>query len=333
MTSKIKSMAKTIVTLLIPDSVALLFAQWSRWYMRNAPSNNYIFYLGKRFLWTVLLKPVVNWRDFSTFGSTKFGVSYNVRFPDFIQQMIYYFGVWEPPITRIMQQCLSEGSIFVDVGANIGYNSCLASKLVGTTGRVHAIEASPSIFATLLENIALNKAENITPYSKAVYDRETKISLYKGPISNIGYSTTSQHRARRDDLHEEAAVIAQPLQMIVPAADLYEARLIKIDVEGAEWFVINGIRDHLGRFSSKTEWLIELNPTEIREQGGDVDVIVKLFTNAGYKLYMVENKYDVGWYIKESDCYGTRRLGELLSPAPRTIRTQVDIFFTKHVYT
>ena len=121
--------------------------------------------------------------------------------------------------------------------------------------------------------------------------------------------------------------------MIVPAADLYEARLIKIDVEGAEWFVINGIRDYLGRFSSKTEWLIELNPTEIREQGGDVDVIVKLFTNAGYKLYMVENKYDVGWYIKESAYYGTRRLSELLSPAPRTIRTQVDIFFTKHVYT
>ncbi len=333
MTSKIKSAAKTIIALLIPDFVAMRLAQWSCWYMRNASSKNFIFYLGKRFLWSILLKPVVNWRDFSTFGSTKYGVSYKVRFPDFIQQMIYYFGVWEPPITKIMQQCLSEGKIFVDVGANIGYNTCLAAKLVGTTGRVHAIEASPSIFVALLENIALNKAQNIATYNKAVYDRETKISLYKGPASNIGYSTTSQHRAKRDDLSEEAAVIAQPLHMIVPAADLYEARLIKIDVEGAEWFVINGIREHLDRFSSTTEWLIELSPTEIREQGGDVDVIVKLFTNAGYKLYVVENRYDIGWYIKESDCYATRRLSEFLLPAPSIIRTQVDVLFTKHVYT
>lgn len=280
----------------------------------------------------MLLRPVVNWRDFSTFGSTKFGITYNVRFPDYIQQMIYYFGVWEPPITRIMQQCLSEGSIFVDVGANIGYNTCLASKLVGTTGRVHAIEASPSIFVTLLENIALNKAGNIATYNKAVYDREAKISMYKGPTSNIGYSTTSQHRARRDDLSKEATVIAQPLHMIVPAADLYEARLIKIDVEGAEWFVINGIRDHLDRFSSKTEWLIELNSTEIQEQGGDVGILVKLFTDVGYNIYVVENKYDIGWYIKESDCYATRPLSEFLSSAPQIIRTQVDVLFTKHVY-
>ena len=326
-------MAKTIVALLIPDSVAVLLARWSRGYMLNTTSNNFIFYLGKRLLWTILLKPVVNWRDFSTFGSTKFGVSYNVRFPDFIQQMIYYFGVWEPPITRIMQHCLSEGNIFVDVGANIGYNTCLASKLVGTSGRVHAIEASPSIYAALLENIALNNAGNITTYNEAVYDRETTISLYKGPARNIGYSTTSQHRARRDDLSEEATVIAQPLQMIVPETDLYAARFIKIDVEGAEWFVINGIRDNLDRFSSETEWLIELSPTEIQEQGGNVDVIVNLFTNAGYNLYVVENRYDIGWYIKDSGNYATRRLSEFLSPAPRVIRTQVDILFTKHLYT
>jgi FkbM family methyltransferase len=332
MIPRTKLRINSVVAQLFPDPIARWCARRARGYFHSVSSNHPVHFFAKRLIWATVLRPLVNWRSFATQGQTDLGITYSLQFPDFIQQMIYYFGVWEPSVTRIMQQCLSEGDTFVDVGANIGYNTCLASKLVGSAGHVHAIEASPSIFLTLLNNIALNKAGNIVTYNKAVYDRDTEIRLFKGPPRNIGYSTTSQHRAHRDALTEEACIPAQPLQKIVPATDLYTARLIKIDVEGAEWFVVRGIIDSLDRFDTRTEWLIELNPSEIREQGGDVDTLVDSFKRAGYHLYIVENRYDVRWYIKHSDSYSKLTLHDLLLPAPQFIRTQVDVLFTKQFY-
>jgi hypothetical protein len=49
---------------------------------------------------------------------------------------IYYFGVWEPNITRWIVRRLASGDMFIDVGANVGYYSLLASKLVGESGSV-----------------------------------------------------------------------------------------------------------------------------------------------------------------------------------------------------
>src|SRR5678815_1717828 len=50
---------------------------------------------------------------------------------DLIQGMILYFGVWEPDVSRVIERTLSPGDVFVDVGANIGYDTLLASSRVG----------------------------------------------------------------------------------------------------------------------------------------------------------------------------------------------------------
>jgi hypothetical protein len=64
---------------------------------------------------------------------------------DVIQRYIFYFGVWEPMISHVTEQMLHKGDVYVDVGANIGYCSLLASNCVGGSGRVVSIEASPTI--------------------------------------------------------------------------------------------------------------------------------------------------------------------------------------------
>ena len=60
-------------------------------------------------------------------------------------------------------QTISKGDTVIDVGANIGCFSILASRLVGPTGRVIAIEPEPSTHERLLKNIELNQATNIKP--------------------------------------------------------------------------------------------------------------------------------------------------------------------------
>ena len=92
------------------------------------------------------------WRPFETTARTREGLRMQIRCPDQIQERIYLFGIWEPAITRFVKGRLKPGDLFVDIGANVGYYSLLAAKLVGSEGQVIAIEASPTIARKLEQN-------------------------------------------------------------------------------------------------------------------------------------------------------------------------------------
>ena len=65
--------------------------------------------------------------------------------PDLIQMYLYVFGVWEPDLAAYIRSRLNEGDVCVDVGANIGFDTLIASRKVGPSGGVVAIEASPLV--------------------------------------------------------------------------------------------------------------------------------------------------------------------------------------------
>ena len=64
----------------------------------------------------------------------------------------------DPTISGLIKMILRPGMTFVDAGANIGYFTLLASRIVGKTGRVFAIERDPANLSILLANIERNKA-------------------------------------------------------------------------------------------------------------------------------------------------------------------------------
>ena len=64
-------------------------------------------------------------------ATTFFGAKLRCSTDDLIQRMILHFGVWEPDVSRVIEQNLKSGDVFVDIGANIGYDTLLASARVG----------------------------------------------------------------------------------------------------------------------------------------------------------------------------------------------------------
>src|SRR5688500_12119737 len=75
--------------------------------------------------------------------------------PSLLEPIGFYLlvdGVYEPEVINFVLNHLMSGSVFVDIGANIGVFTIPASKKVSSTGRVIAIEASPSIFPYLQQN-------------------------------------------------------------------------------------------------------------------------------------------------------------------------------------
>lgn len=225
-----------------------------RFYIRYSPCT-----LGRELIWKCLIERYnLSWAGHYVTVSTIFGKKLRLTVPDLVQKYLYFFGVWEPYITQYMERNLSPGDTFIDIGANIGYHSILASTLVGDRGKVFAIEASPSNYELLKENIALNNIKNVNMYQVAVHNKQTFLNIYKDK-RNIGRNTTCFERAEKRGHSLEAMVRAAPLAEIVGEENTLSARIIKIDVEGDERSVVDGIVGLLSDFSSETEWLIEVD--------------------------------------------------------------------------
>lgn len=87
----------------------------------------------------------------------------------------------EPIQTAVFKSRLKKKMRVVDIGANIGYYTLLAARLVGRKGQVFAFEPTPYTIRILRENIKLNKLRNILLSDKAVSDRSGKRKFFMGP--------------------------------------------------------------------------------------------------------------------------------------------------------
>jgi len=215
---------------------------------------------------------------------------------------------------------LAPGDVFIDVGANIGYYTLLASKLVGELGLVVAIEPSPTIFNTLKNNLALNKARNIRLVNMAVSDRPQVLRLFRGPEWNVGLTTTVE----KSSFKLEGEVIAEPLSDILKPEEIQKARLVKIDVEGAEWAVAAGMGSILNSCRHDIEIVIEVDPRYLALQGKCPDDVLQIFLNAGFRAYSLESEYQTELYLQAQQTK-TRRPRRVRNP----IQDETNIVFSR----
>jgi FkbM family methyltransferase len=223
-------------------------------------------------------------------GESAFGATFNCRLPDMIQTYIHLFGIWEPDVTAFVARRLKPGDAFIDVGANVGYFSLLASRLVGDGGSVAAIEAAPAIHEQLVENLALNGSPpNIRTINMAASRERGTLQLFRGPMHNRGLTSTVQHRG----MQPETAVEAAPLGELLTTEEIERTRLIKIDVEGGEDGVLAGMLPLLDRLPPDVELLVELSPTwwDGASRALEPREVLRPFVEAGFNVYELDNNY------------------------------------------
>lgn len=318
---------KSLVMHLVPRPLVTGLAWMVRLYTRWAPMP-----FGKR---AIVLGESV-FRIFDTFRieadvETTFGARMHVRFPDVSQKAIFFCGFREPVITAFLQHRLERGDVFIDIGANIGYYTCLAARLAGPEGQVHAIEPSPPLVGIVEANARLNNAMNVTVHPVAVMDRAGMLTVTLGPERSLGRTTVLEADVT-PTFSERHEVRGMPLDQVVAPEVLHRAKVVKIDVEGAEWHVVNHLFGSLGEFHPHTEWIIEVSPEIARREGGSITRIIEGFRSAGYFAYALENHYDVGWYVRKGRSILAADIGDLVRPLPEDPESvaQVDLLFSRH---
>ena len=233
--------------------------------------------------------------------------------------IFYLFGTWEPDLAAFLRRRLRPGDTFVDVGANIGCLSALASRLVGPRGSVVAIEPSRAQIAALQETLTRNDLTNVRLVAAAVSDRDQELHLFAGPIRNTGMTTT----VPRSGLREEGRVRAAPLGSLVTCEELGTARLVKIDVEGAEDRVLAGMLASIDALAADAELVVELSPRWWSDpQLLPIDVL-RPFLERGFHVYLLPNDYSPWRYLWPRDVGAPQRLRDFAVLKRRVERLDV----------
>ncbi|WP_338686566.1 FkbM family methyltransferase [Streptomyces acidiscabies] len=257
-----------------------------RRYVRHVPAGPGVAQLAGRLNEHLKNHPV------TTVTRTRSGTLFPVTTSDVIQRYLYLFGVWEPHLTSFVSRRLHPGDTFLDVGANIGYYTVLASRLVGPTGRVVAVEPSPDFHQALTGNVRLNGCANVRTVNTAVSDTPGRLTFYLEDPTNLGGTTAVRPRTVTSSFTADTA----PLSRLLTTDEVTTARLIKIDVEGGEAGAVRGLLPVLDHLRDDVELLVEVTPRLLAKQGQTVDQILNPLRDHGFHPYRVTNDYDAASY-------------------------------------
>ncbi len=157
----------------------------------------------------------------------------------------------ETRLARFMINNLESGDTFLDVGAHYGYFTLLASVLVGDKGKIYSFEASPINYRVLSKNTY--ERTNIHSFNLAVSDEASELKFYEFPNLYSEYNTLDVSQFSNESWFYEYKPREINVKSVILDAFLHDTKLypkiIKIDVEGAELRVINGLRNYLSKNS------------------------------------------------------------------------------------
>ena len=225
---------------------------------------------------------------------TVFGALVHCDASDFIQRRIRFFQIFEHNLTYYTLGRLREGDVYLDIGANIGYFSLLASRCVGDTGKVIAVEADPVTFAALRKNLELNGCRNVAPLNVAATATECWVSMERRDPHNPGANIIT--------LTNSAGGIRGVPFCDIAGEDLARVRFIKIDIEGSEGPILEAILAVLSDLPDDLIIASEISP-------GSADYVAR-FVAAGFRAHAIQNIYTIDYYLIRAYL---RRYGETTS--------------------
>ncbi len=184
------------------------------------------------------------------------------------------------PLMVLMRTVLREGATFIDVGGNIGYTAAVGLNRVGPSGQVVVFEPVPEYARMVAALATANPGYNLRLEQAALGAGagEAEIALSS---SNLGWNTMVPGFMREE--HSTARVPVLAFDDWARGAGLLRIDLIKIDVEGYELPVLEGMRETLGRMRPPVH--LECAPQAYPLLGRSAADLAALLTDLGYAAY------------------------------------------------
>lgn len=192
---------------------------------------------------------------------------------------------YEPLTSKVFASQLKPGIVVVDVGANIGHYTLLASAAVGPEGRVHAVECSPETRSLLENNVQKNNLQNVGIHPFAASDTRGSLALN---ITAIGLSWFNPHSQwpSVQGSGTTATVPTMPLDEVISS----RVDLVKIDAEGADLEVLKGMKRILSE-NKHISVIVEWAPPMLEEAGKDPLALPRWLQEQGFTSISVLDEF------------------------------------------
>jgi FkbM family methyltransferase len=189
------------------------------------------------------------------------------------------------PEEKFLRRIILTGMTVYDVGAHIGTKTVFFAKNVGSMGKVVAFEPNPVSFSHLLSNVAQHRLSNVTAINLGLGSKNREVTLTATEYST---ATGSLHPRERQEMLKRGKVQQWTVQVRrLDDLNFPPPDLIKIDVEGYEYEVLEGMSKLIA--ACKPMVFIELHGVDIAMAKETGDKIITLLTSAGYKLFHIES--------------------------------------------
>ena len=198
----------------------------------------------------------------------------------------------------ILRHELKEGMTVLDIGANIGYYSCVIGKMIGERGKIYAVEPSVDNFYLLNLNIKLNKLNSIVETFNIGIAGQTGVGrFYESEKSNWHTFYPKVHHGRSESLIKKSAIDVQ----VMTVGDFIRGKrridLIRMDIEGYEVEVFKGLVLDLQDRDLRPKILFETHRPRYDDMEHSMrDALKGLFENGYSVKFLVSAGHRLGAY-------------------------------------
>ena len=203
--------------------------------------------------------------------------------------LLYHFkhGVcYESEVVQVMLRVIRRGDYCIDVGANVGFFTLLMAKLVGDAGSILAFEPGTNNLPKLKNNLALNNVPQVTLIEQPAWSKNEKIKFWLDADSSGSnavwdpgkWFANEKSRQHPESYEIEATRVDDHVER--------EVRLVKIDTEGAEQHILEGMEATL-RHRKPSFIIAEFNPFGLKELGCSPTSMRDFMYGFGYDTFLI----------------------------------------------
>ena len=203
---------------------------------------------------------------------------------EFVSESLLRDNAYEAFETKILCEEIKPGHVVLDIGANIGYYTLLAAKLVGEQGRVFAFEPEHQNFALMNKSVKANGFHNVTLVRKAVYNATGPQTLY------INQWNRGDNRIFESSDDDWPSVTIDATRLDDYFAN-YQGSIdfIKMDIQGAEITAIEGMSSLLNKHK-RVKLFTEFEPITLKAFGFEPADYLELLQQHGFTMYHLDNE-------------------------------------------
>ena len=189
-------------------------------------------------------------------------------------------GVYERYESELFRSKAKTDMTIIDIGANLGYYTAIASRLTGDNGLVIAFEPEPNFFKLLSRNISRNNMKNAICFEIAVAEKNGLTNLYLSN-ENKGHNSI----IRSEELKTSTQVKTTTLDDFLFYQKITKVDIIKMDIEGAEILALEGMKNTLMKHLPLL--FLEFSPHSIIKLNRNPADFLSTLRKIGYSVFEI----------------------------------------------